>query len=166
MTLIKSIIPLLGGILKQKEMTDAVLSLLALIIERDASYVSVYNKEGIIDYIFTIMTNAHFALNLNIIKILITLTESNEIGFNEIIKMKLIDKINFLIQTDSDSNSIYIEYSIELFYDLLYKLNEYKKNNKNNIPTSNRIDNKCFPKYGFEFISILIVLSLTLISIN
>ena len=43
--------------------------------------------------------------------------------------MKLIDKINFLIQTDSDSNSIYIEYSIELFYDLLYKLNEYKKNN-------------------------------------
>ena len=129
MTLIKSIIPLLGGILKQKEMTDAVLSLLALIIERDASYVSVYHKEGIIDYIFTIMTNAHFALNLNIIKILITLTESNEIGFNEIIKMKLIDKINFLIQTDSDSNSIYIEYSIELFYDLLYKLNEYKKNN-------------------------------------
>ena len=131
--LIKSLIPILGGLLKQKDMTEAILSLLALMIERDDNFVTIYNKEGIIDYIFSIMTNTHFASNLNIIKILITLTESNDVGFNEIISMKLIDKINFLIDnevnSENDSNSIYMEYSIELFYGLLYKLNEYKKNN-------------------------------------
>lgn len=41
--------------------------------------------------------------------------------------MNLIDRVNILISNDSGDNSIYTEYVIELFYDLMFKINEQKK---------------------------------------
>ena len=41
--------------------------------------------------------------------------------------MGLIDKVNFLIANDPGDNVIFTEYVIELFYDLMYKINEQKK---------------------------------------
>ena len=55
--------------------------------------------------------------------------------------MNLIEKVNFLIGNDSGDNAIYTEYVIELFYDLMYKINEQKK-----ILTVN-IDKEEFKKF-------------------
>lgn len=51
--------------------------------------------------------------------------------------MGLIDKVNFLISNDVGDKTIYTEYVIELFYDLMMKINEEKKNlsNKKDLDT-------------------------------
>jgi hypothetical protein len=55
------------------------------------------------------------------------LIEFQETIFDEIINMGMIDKINTFIANDSGDNNIYTEYVIELFYDLMFKINEQKK---------------------------------------
>jgi hypothetical protein len=54
----------------------------------------------------------------------------------------MIEKVNTLIANDSDGNNIYTEYIIELFYDLMYKINEQKK-----IITKNNLDKEEFKVY-------------------
>jgi hypothetical protein len=132
--LIKSILPLCYNLLKSNDLIEEGLSLLSLIIERDDNLINLYSKEGIIDYIFKIMTKEQFSNNLNILKILITLMESKEIGFNDIIKLNLVDKVNLLITNglNSEDNRIYIDYVMELFYSMMSKLNDYKKKNFTN----------------------------------
>jgi hypothetical protein len=132
--LIKTILPLCYNLLKNNELIEESLSLLSLIIERDDQLINLYSKEGIIDYIFKIMTKEQFSNNLNILKILITLMESKEIRFNDIIKLNLVDKVNLLINNglNSEDNRIYIDYVMELFYSMMAKLNDYKKKNFTN----------------------------------
>ena len=130
MDTVLSLLPSLFALLKQNDLTSSILSLLTLIVERDDQYISAYIKEGIINYIFTIMTTPSYSNNLNVIKILILLTESNEIGITQISKMKLVDKINFFVEnaeSDPENDSIYMNYAIELFYTLMNKFNEIKK---------------------------------------
>ena len=114
--LIKTILPLCYNLLKNNELIEESLSLLSLIIERDDQL-----KE-------------QFSNNLNILKILITLMESKEIRFNDIIKLNLVDKVNLLINNglNSEDNRIYIDYVMELFYSMMAKLNDYKKKNFTN----------------------------------
>lgn len=64
---------------------------------------------------------------------MIKLVESPEVKFDDIIRMGIIDRINYLISDDSGDNDIYTEYVIELFYDLMYKINEQKKSISSNI---------------------------------
>lgn len=72
---------------------------------------------------------------MNIIQIFIKLIEFQETTFDDIISMNMIEKINKLIAKDNEDNSIYTEYVIELFYDLMFKINEQKK-----IITRNNLD--------------------------
>jgi hypothetical protein len=55
------------------------------------------------------------------------LIEFQEMTFDDIIDMGIIDKVNTFIENDSGDNTIYTEYAIELFYDLMFKINEQKK---------------------------------------
>jgi hypothetical protein len=119
---------------KLEGLVYALLSFLSLIVERNSAFIKYYKSEGIIEYIFklldgniTITLDVNFYNNLNIIKILMKLIEYQDTTFDEIISMGIIDKINALIANDSGDNSIYTEYIIELFYDLMYKINEQKK---------------------------------------
>jgi hypothetical protein len=76
----------------------------------------------------------NFYNNLNIIKIFIKLIEFQETTFDDIINMNLIDKVNTLILNDNGDNIIFTEYIIELFYDLMFKINEQKKQlTRNNL---------------------------------
>ena len=85
-------------------------------------------QEGIIDYIYKIMNDQKYLNNLNILKILICLMESENISFIDIIKNNIIDKINFLIDNLKKSeNQIYNDFVIELFYSMMLKLSDYKK---------------------------------------
>ena len=139
--LISNLMPPLKSLLQNKDISEGILSLLSLIIERDENFISLYRTNGIIDYIFKILKQKEYFDNLNIIKILITLTESKEIQFKDIVSMGLVDKINYLIEKsfsdnenlnannydeDNDENS-YLDYIFELFYDMMIKINEYKK---------------------------------------
>ena len=127
MDTIHSLLPTLVALFKQSDLTSAILSLLVIFVEKDSQYISKYIKEGIINYIFGIMTTPEYSNNLNIIKILIVLTESPEIGLTQISKMKLIDKINFFVdnaESDPENDSTYMNYVIELFYTLVNKLIE------------------------------------------
>ena len=144
--LISNLMPSLKTLLQNKDISEGILSLLSLIIERDENFISLYKANGIIDYIFRILKQKEYFNNLNIIKILITLTESKDIQFKDIISMGLIDKVNYLIEKsftennrinnmninyeeeENDENS-YLDYIFELFYDMMIKLNEYKKVN-------------------------------------
>ena len=75
------------------------------------------------------MKDPNYSFNLNIIKILIRITESGYTSFEDLIKMNFIDKINSLIvNVDFQDKSIYIELVVELFYDLMMKVNDEKKN--------------------------------------
>jgi hypothetical protein len=113
--------------LKMEDLVFATLSFLSLIIERNTAFIKFYKTEGIIDYILELMTDSNFYNNLNLIKIFIKLIEFPETSFDDIINLHLIDRVNFLIANDSGDNSIYTEYLIELFYDLMFKINEQKK---------------------------------------
>jgi len=139
--LISNLMPPLKTLLQNQDIAEGILSLLSLIIERDENFISLYITNGIIDYIFKILKQKEYFNNLNIIKILITLTESKDIQFKEILSMGLIDKVNYLIEKSFNSNNInqnnydennddensYLDYIFELFYTMVSKINEYKK---------------------------------------
>ena len=133
--------PSLKALLQNEEISEGILSLLSLIIERDENLISLYRTNGIIDYIFNIMQKKEYCSNLNIIKILITLVESKDIEFKDILAMGLIDKVNYLIDNsyneenstkensydDNNDENLYLDYIFELFYDIIMKIFEYKK---------------------------------------
>jgi hypothetical protein len=140
--LITNLMPSLKTLLQNKDIAEGILSLLSLIIERDEDFIGLYLSNGIIEYIFKIMKQNEYFHNLNIIKILITLTESKDIQFKEIYSMGLIDKVNYLIEKsfsndnlnnnnydDNNDEDDYLDYIFELFYDMVIKVNEYKKIN-------------------------------------
>ena len=112
-----------------------------------------YKNTGVIDFIFDIMASKDFSNNLNILKILIILMESKNIGFKEIIEMNFIERINFLIDRTlkstnknyniQDEESSYLDYVFELFYDMITKLFEYKKQK---YPKNMKIDINAYKK--------------------
>ncbi len=87
--------------------------------------------------------DVNYCNNLNIIQIFIKLIEFQETTFDEIVSLNMIEKVNTLIANDSDGNNIYTEYIIELFYDLMYKINEQKK-----MITKNNLDKEEFKVYS------------------
>ena len=140
--LISNLMPSLKTLLQNQDIAEGILSLLSLIIEIDENFITLYRNNGIIDYIFNILKQKEYFNNLNIIKILITLTESKDIQFKEILSMGLIDKVNYLIEKSFTNNNItqnnydenndddsYLDYIFELFYDMMIKINDYKKIN-------------------------------------
>ncbi len=139
--LIIQVLPILRDMLKLDDLVFSTLSFLSLIIERNTAFIKFYNSEDIMIYIFELMKDPIFYNNLNLIKIFIKLIEYPDTSFNDIISMNLIEKVNFLIGNDSGDNAIYTEYVIELFYDLMYKINEQKR-----ILTVN-IDKEEFKKF-------------------
>ena len=157
--LISNLIPSLKTLLQNKDIGEGILSLLSLIIERDENLIYLYRENGIIDYIFKILKQKEYFNNLNIIKILITLTESKVTQFKDIISMGLIDKVNYLIEksfTQSNSNNntnnnydeeneenSYLNFVFELFYDMMIKINDYKKVN---YPRNTKINVESYKK--------------------
>ena len=159
--LIKELIPKFGNLIQDKDLTEEILSLLELIVERDENYVILYRNDGIIDFIFNAMASKEYNHNLNILKILIILMESKDIKFKEIIEMNFIERINFLIDRsmkNSNSNenneqeeeSSYLNYVFELLYEMILKLNEHKKQK---YPKDKRID---INKYNIDYSSKLV----------
>ena len=126
-------------LLENEDIAEGILSILCLILERDENFIIIYKRNGIIDYIFDKLKQKEFYNNLNIIKILIILAESQETSFDEIISMNLIDKINYLIDksyseknittnnNENDDENSYLDYVFELFYDIMLKIGEYKR---------------------------------------
>ena len=144
--LIKKLIPIFGNLIQDKDLTEEILSLLSLIVEKDENYILLYQKSGVIDYIFDIMMKKEFNDNLNILKILIILMESKEFEFKDIIEMNFIERINLLIErtlknynlTNNEENeeSSYIQYVFELLYEMIIKLIEYKKEKYSKISSN------------------------------
>ena len=127
-SLILNILPLITNLLKHEDTVNDSLSFLSLIIERNSAFIAFYRSIGIIDYVFQLMIDDNFISNLNLLKILSKLIESKDTKFEDIIELKLLDKVNYLISKDSaEEISIYTEYVIEMLFDLMYKLNETKK---------------------------------------
>ena len=150
--MISNLIPLLKNLLQNKDIAEGVLSLLSLIIENDENFIILYRKNGIIDYIYKIMKLNEYFNNLNIIKILIILTESKDIQFEEIVSMGLIDKVNFLLEksfnnndnyNDDDDENSYLDYIFELYYEMMLKIFEYKRTN---YPKNKKIDLESYKK--------------------
>ena len=149
--LIKKLIPLFGNLMQDSDLTEEILSLLSLIVERDENYIMLYKNSAVIDYIFDIMTSKDFSNNLNILKILIILMESKNIGFKDIIDMNFIERINFLIDrtlknknyNDQDEESSYLDYVFELLYEMVVKLFDYKKQK---YPKNLKIDVNAYKK--------------------
>ena len=135
--LVKKLITIFGTLVQDKFLTEEILSLLSLILELDENYISFYKSNGIIDYIFNLVSLKEFSYNINILKILIILMESKIMGFKEIINMNFIEKINFIIDRTTkninvnnngdEEESSYIDYVFELYYEMISKLLEYKK---------------------------------------
>ena len=132
--LIKNTLNFINDQFKNNTNIEECLSLLALILEKDESLLNMFIQEGIIDFIYKIMNDQKYLNNLNILKILICLMESENISFIDIIKNNIIDKINFLIDNLKKSeNQIYNDFVIELFYSMMLKLSDYKKKKFTNI---------------------------------
>ena len=131
-SLIITILPKISDLLKQNDTVNDTLSFLSLIIERNSAFIRFYRSIGIIDYVFLLMKDDNIYYNLNLLKILIKLIESNDTQFNDIIDLNLIDKVNYMIAKDNIEDivndiTIYTEYVIEMLYDLMFKINEFKK---------------------------------------
>ena len=137
--LISNLMPSLKTLLQNKDISEGILSLLSLIIEIDENFITLYRSNKIFDYIFELMKQKEYVNNLNIIKILIILTQSKDVKFKEIISMGLIDKVNYLIDYSYNNNNItnnydddensYLDYIFELYYEMMEKIFEYKKIN-------------------------------------
>ena len=135
--LIKKLIPVFGNLIQDSDLTEEILSLLSLIVERDENYITLYQNNGVIDYIFDIMPKKELSDNLNIIKILIILMESKGFEFKDIIDMNFCERINLLIErtvknyntanNEENEQNSYIEYVFELLYEMVMKLMDYKK---------------------------------------
>ena len=137
-TLIITILPDIFSLLKNEDTVTDSLAFLSLIIERNSAFISYYRKFGIIDYIFILMKDPNLYSNLNLIKILIKLIESNDTGFKDIIDLDLIDKVNYMISKDNlEEITVYTEYVIEMLFDLLFKINETKRKFSNNYDKEN-----------------------------
>ena len=132
-SLIITILPDIFSLLKNEDTVTDSLAFLSLIIERNSAFIKFYRNVGIIDYIFILMKDPNLYSNLNLIKILIKLIESNDTGFKDIIDLDLIDKVNYMISKDNlEEITVYTEYVIEMLFDLLFKLNETKRKFSNN----------------------------------
>ena len=126
--LIIDILPDIYDLLTNIDTVYDSLAFLSLIIERNVAFIRFYRSIGIIDYIFILMKEEKLYSNLNLIKILIKFIESNETTFQDIIDLGLIDKVNYLIKKDNPEEiTIYTEYIIEMFFDLMFKINEMKR---------------------------------------
>ena len=150
--------PSFKNLLKNDDISEGILSILCLIIERDENFIIIYKNNGIIDFIFNKLKEKEFYNNLNIIKILIILAESKELTFDDIISMGLIDKINDLIDksysekninsnNENDEENFYLDYVFELFYDIILKIGDYKKMK---YPKNVKID---LESYNKDFLS-------------
>ena len=127
-SLIITILPDIFSLLKKEDTVTDSLAFLSLIIERNSAFIKFYRNAGIIDYIFILMKDPNLYSNLNLIKILIKLIESNDTGFKDIIDLDLIDKVNYMISKDNlEEITVYTEYVIEMLFDLLFKINETKR---------------------------------------
>ena len=137
-SLIITILPDIFGLLKNEDTVTDSLAFLSLIIERNSAFIKFYRNVGIIDYIFVLMKDPNLYSNLNLIKILIKLIESNETGFKDIIDLELIDKVNYMISKDNlEEITVYTEYAIEMLFDLLFKINETKRKFSTNFDKEN-----------------------------
>ena len=137
-SLIITILPTIFSLLKNEDTLNDSLAFLSLIIERNSAFIKFYRNVGIIDYIFVLMKDPNVYSNLNLIKILIKLIESNDTGFKDIIELDLINKVNYMISKDnSDEITIYTEYVIEMLFDLLFKINETKRKFSSNYDNEN-----------------------------
>ena len=137
-SLIVTILPDIFALLKNEDTVNDSLAFLSLIIERNSAFIKFYRNTGIIDYIFILMKDPNIYSNLNLIKILIKLIESNDTGFKDIIDLDLIDKVNYMISKDNlEEITVYTEYVIEMLFDLLFKLNETKRKFSNNYDKDN-----------------------------
>ena len=115
-------------LLVNKDTVYESLAFLSLIIERNVAFIRFYRSIGIIDYIFVLMKENNFYSNLNLFKISIKFIESNETTFKDIIELGIIDKVNYLIKKDNlEEVTIYTEYIIEMFFDLMIKISEFKE---------------------------------------
>ena len=115
--LIKKLIPVFGNLIQDNDLTEEILSLLSLIVERDENYIILFQNNGVIDYILDIMMKKELSDNLNILKILIILMESKEFEFKDIIDMNFCERINLLIErTIKNYNLTNNEENDESFY--------------------------------------------------
>ena len=136
--LIITILPDIYNLLKNEDTVIDSLAFLSLIIERNSAFIKFYRNAGIIDYIFVLMKDPNLYSNLNLIKILIKLIESNDTGFKDILDLDLIDKVNYMISKDNlEEITVYTEYVIEMLFDLLFKINETKRKFSNNYDKEN-----------------------------
>ena len=137
-SLIVTILPDIFVLLKSEDTVNDSLAFLSLIIERNSAFIKFYRNVGIIDYIFILMKDPNIYSNLNLIKILIKLIESNDTGFNDIIELDLISKVNYMISKDNlEEITVYTEYVIEMLFDLLFKINETKRKFSKNYDLEN-----------------------------
>ena len=137
-SLIITILPDIFTLLKNEDTVNDSLAFLSLIIERNSAFIKFYRNVGIIDYIFLLMKDPNIYSNLNLIKILIKLIESNDTGFKDIIDLDLISKVNYMISKDNlEEITVYTEYVIEMLFDLLFKINETKRKFSNNYDKEN-----------------------------
>ena len=137
-SLIVTILPDIFNLLKNEDTVNDSLAFLSLIIERNSAFIKFYRNVGIIDYIFILMKDPNIYSNLNLIKILIKLIESNDTGFNDIIELDLISKVNYMISKDNlEEITVYTEYVIEMLFDLLVKINETKRKFSKNYDLEN-----------------------------
>ena len=137
-SLIITILPDIFILLKNEETVNDSLAFLSLIIERNSAFIKFYRNVGIIDYIFILMKDPNIYSNLNLIKILIKLIESNDTGFKDIIDLDLINKVNYMISKDNlEEITVYTEYVIEMLFDLLFKINETKRKFSSNYDKEN-----------------------------
>ena len=137
-SLIITILPDIFSLLKNEDTVIDSLAFLSLITERNSAFIKFYRSTGIIDYIFFLMKDPNLYSNLNLIKILIKLIESNDTGFKDIIELDLINKVNYMISKDNlEEITVYTEYVIEMLFDLLFKINETKRKMANNYDKEN-----------------------------
>ena len=137
-SLIITILPDIFTLLKNEDTVIDSLAFLSLITERNSAFIKFYRNVGIIDYIFVLMKSPNLYSNLNLIKILIKLIESNDTGFKDIIELDLINKVNYMISKDNlEEITVYTEYVIEMLFDLLFKINETKRKFSSNYDKDN-----------------------------
>ena len=145
-SMIATILPTLFEILQIEDTMNDALSFLALIIVKNTAFINLYHSVGIIDFVFNLMKEDKYYFNLSLIKILIKLIESNDTQFEDIINLDLIDKVNFMLNKEQmEEMGVYTEYVIEMFFDLMFKINDEKK-----LKYSQNFDKE---KYKNEFIT-------------
>jgi hypothetical protein len=113
------------------------LKLLSVVVERNSAFVVILSKLKLIDVLFSYFEANHPKFNAFTIKIIRAIINSREIDLQDLMDLKILDKMNGILKDVMQSNQEWCtDHLLEIINEILHMASEIKKNNESDLSTA------------------------------